>query len=88
MKSTEHPNANYTLILFGGEQIDALPTAGLFDESGRGFPEAYEHIPASEQYPPVWRARDDSFDPPGTVYRKVRAIVRKWGATDRDPTTY
>jgi hypothetical protein len=47
-----------------------LPTPRLLDEGWRPI-EAYEEKPASEKYPPVWRVRDDAYDPPGTEYVRV-----------------
>lgn len=79
MANTTHPHANYRVILRDGTQIDVLPTPRLIqaasEASSRGrWVEAYESDPATDRYPPVWRLRDDSYDPAFTAYEMVVRI--------------
>ena len=57
-----------------GEQVGDLAT-GLLIHQGGG--EAYEEPDG------IWRARDDSYDPPGTVYTRVRVEHRPECPGDR-----
>lgn len=69
-----------------------LPTPRLLDEGWRPV-EAYEE-PKSEAerlgrlYPPVWRVRDDSYDPPGTKYVRVTVerVPYTWTCEDCNTT--
>lgn len=47
-----------------GQELDGMPTPALIEQGG----EAYRH----PDEPRIWRLRDDSYDPKGTVYTRVR----------------
>ena len=51
-----------------GTKLPGIPSP-LLIETGYGW--AYD---AGEPDHPYWRLRDDSYDPPGTTYRKVRIV--------------
>ena len=71
----------YDLIVAGGgRHSNVLPTPRLIDEGTRpGHPlfgprvEAYQE--GEYQGREVWRVRDDSYDPAGTEYSRVRVEV-------------
>jgi hypothetical protein len=81
MAQTEsHPHANYTMMLADGRIVDVLPTPGLLEAASRQrMVEAYQTDAATERYPAQWRLRDDNYDPAGTEYSRVYAIVQKAG---------
>ncbi len=56
----------------------SLPTPRLLAEGGG---EAYATGAQGSKGQPMWRLRDDNYDPPGTQYRQVILVVREvpWG---------
>jgi hypothetical protein len=51
--------------------MQVLPTPLLIQQASRKPVEAYQTDSASDKYPPIWRMRDDDYDPPGTQYERV-----------------
>lgn len=61
----------FIVIDANGNELEGYPTPMLISEGGG---EAYRHPETG-----FWRARDDSYDPPGTEYQRVRIKhVKEW----------
>jgi hypothetical protein len=71
--------ADWAVVFVDGlGREECLPTPRLVDEATGGkIVEAYRDREADEQYPAMWRVRDDSYDPPGTKY--VNVTLRRIG---------
>jgi hypothetical protein len=55
----------------GQTGTDAILPTPMLLSVGHKITEAYEETPATDEHLAVWRVRDDSYDKPGTVYRRV-----------------
>ncbi len=79
MTRITHPRARYVIRLDNGDVIDVLPTPMLLDQFGRiPIVEGYEDQPASDEYPAIWRMRDDRYDAGRQPeYHVIRDIARK-----------